>query len=126
MKLVYIAGPYRHKHGNSGVSMNIAIAKTRAVELARRLHSVGFYPVTPHLNTANFEMEHVLSDIPDEYWLEGTMEMMERCDAVLLVSPSAVDESDGTRAEVTRAHELGIPVFATMDELVLYAKNNAV
>lgn len=69
-------------------------------------------------------MEHVLSDIPDEYWLEGTMEMMERCDAVLLVSPSAADTSEGTRAEVTRAHELGIPVFATMAELVLYAKNN--
>ncbi|HFW4440633.1 TPA: hypothetical protein ACIBQB_002292 [Salmonella enterica subsp. enterica serovar 9,12:-:-] len=74
------------------------------------------FPVTPHLNTANFEYK-TEGEIPDEYWLECTMELMRRCDAVLLIGEDAM-RSSGTRAEVEEAKRLNIPVFNSLDCLV--------
>jgi hypothetical protein len=47
---------------------------------------------------------------PDEVWLEGDLELMRRCDAVLLVP--GWKQSSGTVAEVTEARRMGLPVFA--------------
>jgi hypothetical protein len=45
----------------------------------------------------------------DEVFLEGTMELLRRCDAVVLV-PNWRD-SAGAQAEVAEAERLGLPVF---------------
>lgn len=119
MKLVYIAGPYRAKD-KSGVTSNIKKAQTMALTVATSGHKYGAFPVCPHMNTAHFE-DHSFAvtqmsggfvpPVPDEYWLNGTMALMEQCDAVLLVHPHAGTYSEGTRAEILRAIELGIPVY---------------
>lgn len=106
--LIYVAGPYRAAT-RAAIAQNIAAA--RQVGLAAAL--LGWFPVIPHSNTSH--LDHYAPELPDEFWLRGTMEMMERCDAVVLVS--GWEQSHGTQAEIARADELRIPVYRTLQAL---------
>lgn len=126
MKLVYIAGPYR-ADTKEGVAENIRKAQVIGLSLATNGHKLGVFPVIPHMNTAHFETHTLtvsqkfsafIDPVPDEYWLQGTMALMEKCDAVLLTHPQAGITSKGTRAEVMRAIELGIPVYDHINGLL--------
>jgi hypothetical protein len=99
MKVIYIAGKYRG-HNAWAVEQNIRAAE----EVAARVLQMGMMPLCPHSNT-----RHMDGLAPDEFFLAGTLELMRRCDAVLLV-PNWRD-SAGARAEVDEADRLGIPVF---------------
>lgn len=101
MHLIYIAGPYR---GPDRVAITCNIANAR--EIAIQAAALGWFPVCPHMNTAHLEEE---LDHPDDFWLAGTMLLMEKCAAVVLVP--GWQNSTGTLAEVARAKQLGIPVF---------------
>lgn len=120
--LVYIAGPYspvtHDVNGNSQphypVAYNVRLAAETAHEVVASLGHSGIFPVTPHLNTAFFE--ETLPGVPAEYWLDGTKELMLKCDAVILINHPAIDTSVGTRAEVVAALNAGIPVYPSVDE----------
>lgn len=123
MLLVYVAGPYRPiactvngdpKHFDT--QYNIDVARVSAHKVARRGSDHGLFPVCPHLNTANFE--DAVCGAEDSYWLEGTMEMLIRCDALVTVRHPALIYSKGTKMEIEAARELGIPVFETVDALI--------
>lgn len=101
MNLIYIAGPYRGLD-RAAITSNIANARAIAVQAAAQ----GWFPVCPHMNTAHMEEQ---LDHPDDFWLAGTMLLMEKCTAVVLVP--GWQNSTGTLAEVARAKQLGIPVF---------------
>jgi hypothetical protein len=75
----------------------------RAREVGVMLARLGAYPVIPHSNTAHFDGE-----APDELWLAGTLELMRRCDGVVLVG--AWTKSSGALAERAEAERLGLPV----------------
>ena len=105
MKLLYIAGPYRDDTEN-GVFENIIAARDVATFVASIQKD--WFPVTPHLNT--MFMGGVRED---EYWLEGDLEIIKRCDAVLLMDDWVY--SKGARKEKDVAEEFGIPCF-TEDE----------
>lgn len=132
MKLVYVAGPYR-SDVEGGVKANIAKAQVMGLAIATSGHKWGLFPVIPHMNTAHFE-DHAfrvtqmsggfVEPVPDKYWLDGTMKLMEQCDAVLLTHPLAGLTSKGTRAEIKRAIELGIPVYANEGMLIHDAKTD--
>lgn len=104
MILVYVAGPYR---GNTpwDIECNIHNART----WGRRLVKAGVMPVIPHANTAHFDHQ-----APDSFFLEATMELMRRCDGVLVMPNSQY--STGTMAELTEATKLGIPVLLLKNE----------
>jgi hypothetical protein len=51
----------------------------------------------------------------DSLWLEGDLEMMRRCDAVICTDDW--QRSEGARNEVGEAKRLGIPVFETVAQL---------
>jgi nucleoside 2-deoxyribosyltransferase len=98
--LIYIAGPFRAATPWE-VEANVRRAEALSVAVARMPM---LFPVCPHT------MGRFLSGAaPDEVWLEGDLELMRRCDAVLLVLDW--QRSSGTRAEVTEAHRVGLPVF---------------
>ena len=99
MKVIYIAGKYRGPNAWA-VEQNIRAAE----EVAARVWAMGMVALCPHANSRH--MEGVASD---EVFLAGTLELMRRCDAVLLV-PNWRD-SEGARAEVAEAERLGLPVF---------------
>ncbi len=128
MKLIYIAGPYRPYTCADGTwvgtPMNIRNAEVTAVNLVNELGHLGLFPVVPHLNTRDFENQVKQND--DQYFLDGTMAMLERCDAVLLTMPNADEVSSGTKAEVHRAHPLGIQVYRSFDALRRAAQENQI
>ena len=70
MKIAYVAGPYRAKTIR-GIVENIN--KAEAVAL-------GFVVVCPHKNSGLFD-----GDIPDENFLNGVIELMKRCDLVVMI-----------------------------------------
>lgn len=128
MKLIYIAGPYRPYTNAYGAlvdtAQNISHAEITAVHLVDTLGHLGLFPVVPHLNTRDFENQVKKND--DQYFLDGTMAMLERCDAVLLTMPNADGVSSGTKAEVHRAHQLGIQVYRSFDALRRAAQENQI
>jgi nucleoside 2-deoxyribosyltransferase len=105
--VVYVAGPYRAATREL-IAENIAVARSVAVSSAR----MGWFPLCPHTNTAHFD-----DDLPgqDQFFLDGTLALMERCDAVVLINGWRY--SAGTLGEVHRARELGIPIFACLEDL---------
>lgn len=109
MKLIYIAGPYRGKT-REAVELNIATARRVALLIAQ----AGHMPVIPHANTAGFE--HLDPDIPDQFWLDGTLALMLKCDAVVLCP--GWDKSSGTLAEIRKAVEHDIGVYGSANDFI--------
>lgn len=99
MKVIYIAGRYRGPHAWA-VEQNIRAA----AEVAARVWAAGLVALCPHTNAAHME-----GAATDEQFLAGTLELMRRCDAVLLVPGWST--SAGTKAEVVEAMRIGLPVF---------------
>jgi len=101
MILSYIAGRFSAPTREL-VEANIAAAEGLGLFLASR----GYYPVIPHSSTGHPGFEHIGSY---EFYIEGTLELMRRCDCVVLVP--GWESSRGARGEVEEAERLGIPVF---------------
>ncbi len=98
MKLVYIAGAYRGDSMNA-VWNNIAHARSWAEVVAQK----GEFPVCPHMNTAF--MDGIQSD---EFWLEGTLELLKKCDSILMIP--GWQESSGAKMELAVATERGMEI----------------
>jgi hypothetical protein len=105
VKLVYVAGPYRAKNVWE-VTRNIERAKEWGAEIA----ALGAMPVIPHANTALFDGIQ-----SDRFWLDGTLELMLRCDAVYAMN--TWQESTGAREEVRRANLIELPVFTNLGQM---------
>jgi hypothetical protein len=105
MKLIYIAGPYRGA-SEWQVVQNIRRAET----LALAVWQSGAACICPHKNTALFG-----GAAEDSVWLEGDLEMMRRCDAVLCTDDW--QRSVGAIEEVRVARAMGLPVFETIAQL---------
>jgi len=92
VKVAYIAGPYRGKT-ESDVVANIRHAEKYAIKYWR----LGYAVICPHKNTALFG-----GLAPDEVWLKGDLEILKRCDVVVMIpgwraSFGAMDEEEFAR-----------------------------
>lgn len=105
-KLIYVAAPYRSNDPFER-ELNVKAAQYAGYKLAM----MGFYPVMPTVNTQGFD---AIGD--DSFWLESTLELMRRCDAVYVVDGS--HNSEGVRGEVTEAEKIGLPVYVLMEGLI--------
>ncbi|MFA5053195.1 MAG: DUF1937 family protein [Parcubacteria group bacterium] len=105
MKVVYIAGPYRAPTQWQR-EQNIFKAREVGVMVAR----LGAMPLIPHSNTA-----HMDGIADDQFWLDGTLELCRRCDA--LVTVLGWKDSSGAQNEVKEIYALGKPVFHSQDQL---------
>lgn len=108
-KVIYIAGPFRAAN-QWEQEQNIR----RAEELALEVWRFGAVALCPHLNTRYFS-----GALSDEVWLAGDLELLRRCDAVMLVP--GWTGSAGARHEVWFAQDCGIRVFHP-DEFAQFAK----
>jgi len=102
MTVVYIAGPYRGKDAWE-VEQNIRLVEETAFLLATN----GFVPLSVHTMYRYFN-----GTLTDTFWLDATMELMRRCDAVVMVGDFM--GSDGSVGEMAEAGRLGIPVFESV------------
>lgn len=99
LQLVYVAGPFSAPTA-WGIELNIR----RAEALGREVAHLGAYPVMPHANMRGYWVD----EAPYEFWIAGTLQLMRRCDAVIVV-PNW-QESRGTRDEITAAADR-VPCF---------------
>ncbi len=114
LKLVYIAGRYRAPTGWQ-IDQNIQRAREFGAEVAK----MGAMPLVPHANTAHYDGLNT-----DEFWLAGTLELLKRCDAVMLI-PNW-EASSGARAEVAYAQENGIPTFQHLIDLAVWLESHTI
>lgn len=108
MKVVYIAGPFRGK-SHWEIAENIRNAERLALEVWR----MGAVAICPHANTAHFQ-----NAAPDEVWLNGDLELLARCDAVLM-TPDWM-RSRGANEEHDFALARKIPVFYEVSMLKVW------
>lgn len=116
MKLVYIAGPFRSasqdvpgEQNAFGVLQNIM----RAMSLSLEVWKAGAVGVCPHGNTFCFQ-----GAADDKIWLDGDIELMKRCDAVLMTPDW--QRSSGATAERDIARQEGMPIFYTLGALIAW------
>lgn len=103
MKCIYVAGPYRAET-KEGIADNIRAASGFANTLTALTWQHGVAYVVPHLLT------HGIDGVqPDEYWLAATMEVLRRCDAIVMFA--GFERSKGSMAELAEAQRLGKRVF---------------
>lgn len=99
MKLAYIAGPYRADTIN-GIVQNIRNAEKVAMKYWKK----GYAVICPHKNTALFD-----GICPDETWLKGDIEILKRCD-VIIMAPGWV-KSEGACIEHDFAIKYGLEII---------------
>lgn len=104
MRVVYIAGKCTSAN-TWETEKNIR----RAENLAFAVAEAGAMPVTPHSITRFFHGTLTL------FWYAGTLELMRRCDAIILVP--GWETSEGATTEVEQARNRAMPVFERVDEL---------
>ena len=104
--ILYISGPYSAGNGRT-VAENIAVARAHAVSAAWK----GWHPLTPHLNTAHFEIDCPV--ISNDDWIEGDLailRLLPRANAAVLMLPGW-ELSAGARLERDWAIHLNLEVF---------------
>lgn len=106
IRVVYIAGPL-DANSPEAQQDNIERARQQAFEVWRR----GLVALCPHSNNAT------LGTLPRAVWLRGELELLRRCDALLLVQ--GWETSEGTLAERAEAARLGLPIFTRIADLDL-------
>ena len=105
MKVIYISGKFRAP-SYWGVYQNVAHAASISLELWK----IGYAVICPHLNTFPFQ-----GVLPDKAWLDGDIEMLGRCDAILMLE--GWGESEGATREHLEAKKLGIKIYYSLEEL---------
>lgn len=98
MKVIYIAGPFRGAHAWA-IAQNVSRAEIVAYEVFANGHAA----LCPHTNTRHFD-----GSLPDQVFIDGTLELMRRCDAVIVL-PNYT-RSQGTKGEIAEAERLGKPI----------------
>ena len=97
--LVYVAGPFAGPT-NYDVQQNVARAESVGLTIARH----GALPVIPHTMNRNF-----FGQLDETFWLGGVIELMRRCDAMVLVADWP--RSKGATIEHNIAADIGMPIF---------------
>ena len=114
MKLVYVAGPLMAAN-DWEIRENIHRAAALGLEVAK----LGCYPVIPHTNTGSV----FIGTITPEFWYAGTLELLRRCDAMILTPDW--EDSKGARAEVEDAKHRGQPIFSGVNDLRIWMVRHA-
>ena len=101
MRLVYISGQYR-ANTIYGIVENVRKAEVVALKYWRK----GCAVICPHKNTAL--LDGAIEDVDAQVWLEGDLEMLRRCDIIVMMQ--GWEESEGATKELQFAIQHGMEV----------------
>jgi nucleoside 2-deoxyribosyltransferase len=101
--IVYLAGPLRPKRDQT-LEGNIQ----KACYVTLQLWHQGYTVICPHANS-NLPYSLAVKACSDERWLAGDLEILERCDAVIVLPEW--EYSTGTLGEIAHAIDKNIPVY---------------
>src|SRR5947207_11192639 len=107
MRVIYVAGKLSGPN-NFEIARNVAAAE----DVGLRVAQFGAMPLSPHSNTGL----KFFGTITEDFWYEGTLELLRRCDAVIMVP--GYESSRGARAECEEAHRLNLPVFFVVEDRI--------
>lgn len=115
MRIVYVAGPF-----TSTDSWTREQNTRKAEDLGFLVAQAGAMPLIPHANTRFFDGLKT-----PEFWYEGTLELLRRCDAIAIVH--GFETSKGTKREIEEAGKLSVPIFFPHErpKLVAWIKKNS-
>ena len=115
MKVVYVIGPFRAKT-HWDVRLNVLVAERLGLEVSK----LGAMPLIPHKNTENFD-----GLLDENFWVEGTKELLRRCDAAITVAAIGErwEHSRGSIGEVQEMDRLARPVFHALADLEKWLKS---
>lgn len=99
MRIAFISGPYRDVTPHQ-IMENIRRARLVALKYWRH----GYAVICPHSNTALFDGE-----ADDSVWLEGDLEILRRCDVVVMME--GWRNSEGACHELEEATISGLEVI---------------
>jgi len=99
MLTIYVAGPFRGPH-HWAVAQNVERARAHAYKLAQ----AGAVPLCPHSMFEKFD-----GTLDDQFWLDGTLELLKRCDAIAMIP--GWEASNGSCGELKWAEENKLPAF---------------
>ena len=105
---VYVAGPY-----NAGNICSCLDNMRRGMQASIDVLKAGYAPFCPWLDHHYGLMDGAVTR---EMYQAQSMAWLEVSDAVLVLD--GWETSSGTKAEIARAKEVGIPVFYTLDYLM--------
>lgn len=109
MKIIYVAGRLTAKN-NFEITRNVRAAE----DVGLLVVQLGAMPLIPHANTGL-----TFFGVGEEaFWYEGTLELLRRCDAMILVP--GWEGSRGVASEIEEAKNLMIPIFERVDELRIW------
>ena len=112
MKTVYIAGPFRGPDGYA-VHMNV----TRILQVAHDLIEAALKQGTPISVCIPHTMtEHLDRTFTDDYWLEATMEQLDRQDSILMTE--GWEKSVGSQGEKARAEATGKAIHYSIEDVL--------
>jgi len=108
--VVYIAGPFRAETPWK-VEQNIRRMEDVALEVAK----IGAVPLCPHTMYRYFD-----KSLPDEFWLDATVGLLLRCDAILMCGEWI--RSAGSRNELEVAEAICMRDFDAFAEWSKFRK----
>ena len=113
VKVVYISSPFSAKT-NWEVQDNV----NNAMRVALALMEFGFVPLYTH---GNYYLDLIAKsegiEIPYDKWIDNCIELLSRCDAMLYLG-----YSKGCNIELDYAIKNNIPVYVSIDDLIVAAK----
>lgn len=109
MKIVYVAGAM-----NGSNILDVLGNISRGIKVGAELLELGYAPFVPHLDIA-FKLQGGDNfNVDMQTYYDYTMEFLTRCDFVIVCPKS--ENSKGTKLEIEKAKELGIPVYYSVSD----------
>ena len=113
MKRIYVAGAY-----SAGNVIGVLDNMREGMRLSTEVMLAGFAPFCPWLDYHFQLMLREGENLSVDDYYQYSLEWLEASNAVLLVP--GWESSKGTIAEIERAGYWGIPVFKTLESVIMY------
>jgi len=110
-RVIYLIGPYYNKDPHL-IKANVVLAQLWAARLWQHCTVI-----SPHLNIAPLAGQQ-----PEEVFMQGCLELVERSDAVFVISGWHL--SPGSLREVSLAEYIELPTLTTIKEVELWLKKD--